>query len=62
MLTNEQIQHYLENSDRCPVCKSEDITGQGVNTDIGIAWQDVSCNECCEQWKDVYTLTGIEDV
>jgi hypothetical protein len=50
---------YLEQGGTvCPFCKSHDIEGQEVNIDAGTAWQDVSCNQCGEEWQDTYTLTG----
>ena len=45
-LTTEQKLAYLENSNLCPVCKSEDITSKAMNTDNGSAWQDVECKSC----------------
>ena len=61
MLTNEQIQHYLENSDQCPICYSSDLTGESFQSDIGTAWQPITCRTCKAEWVDAYTLTGVED-
>ncbi len=55
-LTNGQ---YIKvGGTRCPFCESLDITGNEVNIDAGVAWQDVYCNECHQEWQDTYTLTG----
>lgn len=43
----------------CPFCWSDDIGGGAVNIEGGKAFQHLSCNDCAEQWTDVYTLTCI---
>lgn len=53
-------QLYLQGGGvRCLYCGSESLTGTDIRTDIGIAWQNISCDDCGEEWNDVYTLTGI---
>ena len=44
----------------CPACGSEDIEGQEVTIEAGIAFQDITCNECDSSWTDEYTLTGYD--
>ena len=44
---------------RCPYCNRTDIESDGVvNTDVGIAWQNMSCIDCNAEWTDEYSLTG----
>ena len=44
---------------RCPYCNREDIEGDcKVSTDVGMAWQDMSCIDCNAEWRDEYSLTG----
>ena len=44
---------------RCPYCNRTDIEGDGeVSTDVGVAWQNMSCIDCNAEWRDEYTLTG----
>jgi transposase-like protein len=45
---------------RCPFCNSGTISGEGFYTDNGNAWQKVECQDCGKEWKDLYTLVGIE--
>ena len=59
-LTDEQKKAYLKNSGKCPYCKSEDISGGFVQVDGDTAWQELTCNDCDEQWNDVYTLSDVE--
>jgi len=61
-LTDEQQKKYLEQGGiRCPYCNSVDITTtQPVQTDIGIAWQNICCNDCTEEWTDENTLTNVK--
>jgi formate dehydrogenase maturation protein FdhE len=62
-LTEDQKKAYMENAaNLCPFCKSPDITGGSVDIDGREAWQEVSCNECPGEWRDVYTLSFVEDV
>ena len=47
----------------CPFCESEDVDTTGpVQTDIGVAWQPVFCNDCGKEWNDQYTLTGFAPI
>ena len=47
---------------RCPFCGNEDIVGEGVEIDAGIASQEVSCSACHRSWHDDYTLTGFREI
>ena len=40
----------------CPFCNSEDIAGQDITIDNGIASQAINCNACLEEWTDLYQL------
>lgn len=42
----------------CPFCDSEEITGGEVNIDAGTATQEVGCDNCNQEWKDLYRLEG----
>jgi uncharacterized Zn finger protein len=52
---------YLENSNTCPNCGSEDIEGNSFNADENYVIRDVYCEECGMVWTDEYTLSSIED-
>ena len=52
---------YLKNSNRCPVCRSYDISTIGfVEADAGRAWQQVRCLACDAEWDDIYSLVDID--
>jgi transposase-like protein len=59
-LTQEQKEQYLKASHRCPYCKSEDIERDFVEVNEGEATQRVTCNDCHQDWIDIYTLTDVQ--
>ena len=60
-LTKEQKENYLkEGGGICPFCKSPDISGGQVQVEGTEAWQEVSCSDCDERWRDVYKLAFVE--
>jgi len=62
-LTKEQVDKYLKNGGiRCPKCGSEEIRGSSVKREVGGAWEDVNCADCELEFRDVYTLTGVEEI
>jgi formate dehydrogenase maturation protein FdhE len=46
-------------ADKCPVCGSDDITGEGVNTTEDQASQECSCSDCYSEWTLVFNLAEI---
>ena len=60
-LTDEQ---YIKASGlQCPTCQRYEVTSVGhVETDNGSAWQEVSCDYCKATWKDIYQLTGYDNL
>jgi hypothetical protein len=60
-LTQEQRDAYIDHGfSRCPFCQSEDIAGDFVQVDGRYCWQSVTCNQCEENWRDVYALSSVE--
>jgi hypothetical protein len=56
----EQVRDYLAAGGvRCPVCKSENISGDEWGSDAGICWQKVHCEDCGSEWHDEYQLVNI---
>lgn len=47
---------------KCPVCKSDNITSGNSEWDDGCAWQQVACVTCASTWDEVYTLQSIESI
>lgn len=56
-------QYVLNHGNECPYCVSQDITTT-EQTDVcdGTAWQECRCRECGKHWRDVYSLSGVEEV
>lgn len=46
----------------CPVCQSEDISGEHIEVDAGGAWQEINCGNCGATWNDVYKLVGYSEL
>ena len=60
-LTEDQVKEYVSNGfNKCPVCKSPDVSGGFVEVDGNEAWQKCSCNECHAEWNDLYKLHSVE--
>ena len=55
---------YLDHhGSKCPYCRGNDIEGVGSwNIDGEQAWQEIRCNVCECIWRDIYTLTGVEEI
>ncbi len=64
-MDSEQRQAYLESEGtRCPFCDSEELDGEPVTS---AAFYDgyesiVKCESCGKAWKDIYTLTDVEEI
>jgi len=58
--TKTQITKYLAHPDRCPYCNSTKILADSINYDDEL-WCWVTCSQCGKKWKDVYSLSGIEE-
>lgn len=60
MITESQEKKYIENKGlRCPHCNSNDLDTGCPNADGDVVTIEVTCKKCGEEWKDLYTLTGI---
>ena len=44
----------------CPLCGSKNISAGRLRADCDYAWAAASCGDCPAEWKDLYTLTGLE--
>lgn len=59
--TEQQVKTYFKfKGNYCPECGSLDIEGRAFNADSLSAWQDITCNQCDTEWRDLYTLTGVD--
>jgi C4-type Zn-finger protein len=64
-LTQEQKEKYLKSPNHCPVCNSDQIIADyfvSDDFDGNSVTQEVKCDECAAEWRDVYALTSVEDV
>jgi len=58
----KQAKKYLEQRGlACPFCGSWDIAGGSMDFEAGEIAQRISCDECNEQWTDVYKLATVAD-
>lgn len=57
MKTQEE---YVNRSQHCPFCDSENISGEEFDAEFDIVSNVVRCSDCEESWVDVYKLTGYE--
>jgi transcription elongation factor Elf1 len=61
ILTKEQKEKYLASGGGvCPFCGAADISGGSIDIEATEAWQNVSCDTCGENWRDVYKLAFVE--
>jgi formate dehydrogenase maturation protein FdhE len=61
-MTEQQKKEYLEDPDKCPYCKSEDVAGEFPDFGESYAMRNVSCNQCNKNWTDYYVLTDVLDI
>ena len=62
-ITEEMKKKYLEvNGVLCPFCGSSDIRADSLESDGNEAWNNVHCEDCKEEWKDIYKLVDIIQV
>ena len=61
MFTKEKKKEYLQNPNKCPYCGSNDISSGHLEADYNMAWSTVICDSCGKEWRDLYTLTDIEE-
>lgn len=60
ILTAEQKQAYMKNPLACPFCGSPDINAGSFGADHVFVWQNITCDKCNENWRDVYKLAFVE--
>jgi hypothetical protein len=60
--TEKQKQAYLDNGgNKCPKCKCEGGMNCGViETDGTQAWRNITCEDCGEEFTDIYKLVDVE--
>ncbi len=54
---------YLERGGICcPACGSTAVAGGHIVAEYTSAWAEVECENCGSTWRDVYTMTGYEEL
>lgn len=59
-LNEEAVNAYVEMPDKCPFCKSENISVKPFEEDeFGIAWRPANCQDCRKTWDEEWVLKKI---
>jgi len=59
--TKERLEKYLKDADTiCPFCESDQTEGDEIDQEANQVWQKIGCNNCGEEWTDVYILKRVE--
>jgi hypothetical protein len=62
MLSKKEKQAYVQSrSGHCPYCHSQQLEGGSYQGDGQTIAQEVECLDCHKRWRDIYTLTDIEE-
>ena len=56
------VKKYVENPDNCPYCGSSNIIGDMFEASYNQAWRPVTCNNCGQEWREIFTITDIEEI
>ena len=62
LTVNEAKNYVKKGGASCPHCGSGDIEGGSFDMDEGQVSQDLSCNACNGAWRDIYTLTDVQNL
>jgi len=54
---------YLDNPNQCPHCDSENLSVEsGLDFSGNQCWRTVSCVMCGKMWREIFTVTDIEEI
>jgi predicted Zn-ribbon and HTH transcriptional regulator len=59
-MTKEQKAVYLNASNICPHCQSDQLSGGFISAEDGVATQSIECLRCKAEWTDIYRLVNVE--
>jgi len=61
MMTSKQ---YIERGGcECPFCESTNINAfDEYDGECDGAWRSIECHDCGNAWRDLYTLSGFEQI
>lgn len=60
-MEQSKIDKYLNKPNECPYCGSGEIEAVIHDWDIKEAVAYIECPDCKKEWKEIYTLTTIEE-
>ena len=60
MVTMSQKEYAGHKNKKCPACGSKKIDPQGTETYLGVATQEIGCDDCGSLWKESYSFSGFE--
>jgi len=46
----------------CPHCESNDVWAIDMGGEFQFAWKEVLCETCQKTWKEVFSLSDIEEI
>jgi len=53
---------FINNLNLCPYCGGNDISTIERNADYDFIWDDVHCDNCDEDWQEIYTFSYRQDM
>lgn len=59
MLTKEQKEAYLADSNVCPFCKGNNFDAGHLYIEGSYAYMKITCNDCEKVWTDEYRLVNV---
>jgi transcription elongation factor Elf1 len=60
-MSSEQKKKYLENPNNCPFCGDNNIVADHFDMESRKAWREVNCLGCNKMWREVFTMTDVEE-
>ena len=61
-LMKKQVKGYLEDPDKCPVCKSGNLVGEEGEWTSDFVWRFIICNNCNHRWTEEFKLIRIMEL
>ena len=57
-MTSEE--YIADGGNKCPHCRSTNISGERVETDDYSAWRVIECEDCDKSWTEIFKMTSME--
>lgn len=59
---SEWMDRYIKRPTFCPYCEADGVISHNIKPEYDFAWTVVECQECHKRWKEIYSLTAIEEI